>query len=204
VRRGAPSHTLHRRAAAPLSSVFVVSLVLPAPAGVYQLVMYFGLAQAAAAGPAHDLLQRFVGGGAAFRNARFKLFPLVSEGPWIVRKAIGSRPALLGRALKQRFSATACGEGGARLPLFHVVADCNSSPAAGRAVTLAKSYARSLVVDLAFAVEPQAEAELPERLLGAVRLHHLSLDEVPFFDPARASPAESRRAPSDEGAHLVE
>jgi len=85
-----------------------------------------------------------------------------------------------------------------------VVADCNSSPAAGRAVALAKSYARSLVVDLAFAVEPQAEAELPERLLGAVRLHHLSLDEVPFFDPARASPAESRRAPSDEGAHLVE
>jgi len=106
VRRGAPSHTLHRRATAPLSSVFVVSLVLPAPAGVYQLVMYFGLAQAAAAGPAHDLLQRFVGGGAAFRNARFelplspqisaspalgaafrnarfKLFPLVSEGPWI-------------------------------------------------------------------------------------------------------------------------
>ena len=35
-----------------------MSLVLPAPAGVYQLVMYFGLAQAAAAGPAHDLLQR--------------------------------------------------------------------------------------------------------------------------------------------------
>ena len=41
------------------------------------------------------------------------------------------------------------------------MADCNSSPAAGRAVALAKSYARSLVVDLAFAVEPQADTHLP-------------------------------------------
>ena len=62
--------------------------------------------------------------------------------------------------------------------------DCNSSPAAGRVVSLVKSYAKSLVVDLAFVIEAQGEAELPERVIGCGRLSHVDLGEglIPRFD----------------------
>ena len=35
----------------------------------------------------------------------------------------------------------------------------------------------ALVIDLAFVIEGQDEAELPERLLGAVRMHRINLKE---------------------------
>ena len=62
--------------------------------------------------------------------------------------------------------------------------DCNSSPAAGRIVSLVKSYASSLVVDLAFVIEAQTADELPEAVIGAARLLHIDLGEraVPSFD----------------------
>ena len=60
---------------------------------------------------------------------------------------MGSTPAVLGKTLRQRFHR---GE-----EYFEVDVDCNSSPAAGRVVSLVKSYAKSLVVDLAFVIEAQ-------------------------------------------------
>lgn len=33
--------------------------------------------------------------GDDLRNLRFKLFPAILEGPWIVRKAVGSKPTLI-------------------------------------------------------------------------------------------------------------
>jgi hypothetical protein len=217
-RAGAPSHTLQARTATPLSSIFAVSLVLPSPSGIYQLVLYFGMRVDAAHGPAHDLLQAFTGGSDSFRNSRLKLLPAVAVGPWLVQKAVGTRPAILGKVLKQRFhtgetglpAAQPPGEGpsaaaspgmpappghalataGRRhvssvgpLPILEACVDCNSSPAAGRIVSLVKSYARSLVVDLAFTLEPQREAEMPERVLGCARLCRIHLEEgrIPVF-----------------------
>ena len=112
----------------------------------------------------------------AFRNARFKLIPSVSDGPWLVKSAVGSRPALLGKTLKQRFFV---GEGYTEVDI-----DCNSSPAEGRIVSLVKSYAKSLVVDLAFVLEAQTAGELPETLLGSARLRHVDLSEeaIPSLD----------------------
>jgi hypothetical protein len=211
-RAGAPSHTLQHRTATPLSSIFAVSLVLPSPTGIYQLVLYFGMRADAADGPAHELLQAFAGGSDAFRNGRLKLLPAVSVGPWLVQKAVGTRPAILGRVLKQRFytgettgglpatpgvqpagaawpgvpappAGVLAAAGCRSLPILEACVDCNSSPAAGRIVSLVKSYARSLVVDLAFTLEPQRAAEMPERVLGCARLFRISLDEgrIPTF-----------------------
>jgi len=36
------------------------------------------------------------------RNARFKLIPRVIGGPWMVRKAVGSTPVLLGTKITHR------------------------------------------------------------------------------------------------------
>ena len=61
---------------------------------------------------------------------------------------------------------------------LEVDVDCNSSPAAGRVISVVKSYAKSLVVDLAFLIEAQNGDELPERLLGCARLSHIELDDA--------------------------
>jgi len=127
---------------------------------VLQLVLYFGVLAAAASGPAHQLLRAFTAPDTsdAWRNGRFKIIPGVEAGPWIVRKAVGNKstPAILGKQLKQTFSSSP--------GVFEVAVDCNSSPAAGRIVSMVKSQARHLAVDLAFLIEPQSASELAERV----------------------------------------
>jgi len=104
---------------------------------VLQLVLYFGVLAAAASGPAHQLLRAFTAPETsdAWRNGRFKIIPGVEAGPWIVRKAVGNKstPAILGKQLKQTFSSSP--------GVFEVAVDCNSSPAAGRIVSMVKSQA---------------------------------------------------------------
>ena len=51
-----------------------------------------------------------------------------------MRKAVSSRPAILGKTLRQRYFKTD--------EYFEVDVDCNSNPAAGRIVSLVKSYAK--------------------------------------------------------------
>ena len=48
--------------------------------------------------------------GDDLRNLRFKLFPAILEGPWIVRKAVGSKPTLI--AQKVRCGGFGCGGSG--------------------------------------------------------------------------------------------
>ena len=134
-----------------------------------QVVLYFGVAVDDRPSAGSRLYERFCAGSDAFKNKRFKLIPSVAEGPWLVQTAVGSRPSILGKALKQRWVR---GDG-----YTEVDVDCNSSPAAGRIVSLVKSYARSLVVDLAFVIEAQTTEELPERVLGCARMLHIDLSE---------------------------
>ena len=169
-RPDSPAHTLAKRTTSDVDFVFVVNMVLPAAEGVYQVVFYYGLLREQG-GPsaASRLLERFINGTDAFRNARFKLIPTVVEGPWLVQKAVGNRPALLGKTLRQRWHR---GDG-----YLEVDVDCNSSPAAGRVVSLVKSYSMALVVDLGFVLEAQTSDELPERVLGCGRMMHITLED---------------------------
>ena len=183
-RADAPTASLASRAAEhPIRSALVVNLVFPSSTdGVYQLVFYFGIWSGDEESGHAALLRRFCAGSDAFRNARLKIVPRVVDGSWLVKQGVGSRPAILGKTLKQRFYR---GEAeGLREGYFEVSVDCNSSPAAGRVVSLVKSYAKSIVVDLAFIVEAQTADELPERVIGCGRLAHVELSEslIPSID----------------------
>ena len=48
----------------------------------------------------NSLFGRFVHGTDEFRNARFKLIPHVALGPWVVQRAVGTKPLIVGKALK--------------------------------------------------------------------------------------------------------
>ena len=114
------------------------------------------------------MLQHFLeGSNDKFRDKRFKLIPTVEEGPWIVKAGVGKTPAILGSKLSQKYFQ---GDG-----YLEIDIDVGSSQIAGQVLKMCKNAAEQLVIDLAFTIEGKKEAELPEHILGAVRLHQLSL-----------------------------
>ena len=64
---------------------------------------------AAAARKSFDtLFERFVRGDTAFRNSRLKLLPFVVDGgSWMVNKAVGNRPAIIGKAMATTYHCNA-------------------------------------------------------------------------------------------------
>ncbi len=53
--------------------------------------------------PERLLLERFLDASNAERNDIIKVIPKVTEGPWIVKKAVGQTPAIIGRKLKAAY-----------------------------------------------------------------------------------------------------
>lgn len=174
----------------------------------------------AASPPLLRLWRRFTAHGPeadAFRNERWKVIPRIAEGSWIVQRAVGTKPALLGTKLKHTWiicepegsvpppppahagpaaqvavgSEDAGCDAGLVLPVRqrgqsftiaegpgpYIEGDCDvsSSAMATMLVSLLQQYAKHLVIDLAFAIEPRDEDELPEAVLGVVRLSRIDV-----------------------------
>jgi hypothetical protein len=120
-----------------------------------------------------------------FRDCRFKIIPRIAAGPWIVRKGVGCVPAILGKKVEQKYYRSD-GEGGgnhgSRKNYMEVVADVSSSMVAGRILGLVKSAGKALTIDLSFTLQGETEAELPESLLGGVRIYNCDLDKLMEVD----------------------
>ncbi|KAH6768203.1 ENHANCED DISEASE RESISTANCE-like protein [Perilla frutescens var. frutescens] len=119
--------------------------------------------------PSHEhlLIRQFLEGDDAFKNSRLKLIANVVKGPWIVKKAVGEQAiCVIGRVHTCRYSM---GEN-----FVEVDIDVGSSMVASAVVHLAFGYLTTLTIDLAFLIEGQTESELPERILGAIRLSELN------------------------------
>ncbi|KAK6129921.1 hypothetical protein DH2020_036315 [Rehmannia glutinosa] len=130
----------------------------------YSMVFYF------VAKELGSLLQRFVDGDDDFRNSRLKLIPSVPKGSWIVRQSVGSTPCLLGKAVDCNYI---------RGPNYlEVDVDIGSSTVANGVLGLVIGVITTLVVDMAFLVQANTTEELPERLIGAVRISHLELSSA--------------------------
>ncbi|KAL9406161.1 hypothetical protein Peur_003133 [Populus x canadensis] len=139
----------------------------------YSMVFYFVTKELVPG----SLLQRFVDGDDEFRNSRFKLIPSVPKGSWIVRQSVGSTPCLLGKAVDCNYI---------RGPKYlEVDVDIGSSTVANGVLGLVIGVITTLVVDMAFLVQANTTEELPERLIGAVRVSHIELSSaiVPKLDP---------------------
>ncbi|XP_020599133.1 protein ENHANCED DISEASE RESISTANCE 2-like isoform X2 [Phalaenopsis equestris] len=153
----------------------VVNVQVPASTH-YSMVFYF-VSKALVSG---SLLQHFVDGDDEFRNSRFKLIPSVPKGSWIVRQSVGSTPCLLGKAVDCTYI---------RGPKYlEIDIDIGSSTVANGVLGLVFGVITTLVVDMAFLIQANTYEELPERLIGAVRVSHLELSSavVPQLDPNSA------------------
>lgn len=136
------------------------------------LCLYFACEESAltTAAPPHlrRVWQRFTATGAdEYRKNRWKVIPRIAEGAWLVSSTVGSKPALLGTKLEHTWHF---GAGFAEV-------DCNvvSSSIASMIVGVIEGAAKNVVIDLAFTIEGREESELPETLLGAVRLSRMDL-----------------------------
>ena len=149
---------------------FVINIQIPG-ATTYSLASYYMLKTPLEETP---LLDRFVNGDDAFRNARFKLIPYISKGSWIVKQSVGRKSCLIGQALEVNYFR---GKNYLELDI-----DVGSSTVARGVVNLILGYLNNLVMELAFLIQGNTEEELPEFLLGTCRLNHLDASKAVSTD----------------------
>ncbi|CAI5719004.1 unnamed protein product [Hyaloperonospora brassicae] len=160
----------HAERGTEMPFTFVVNFVVPGTPRI-NLVLYYQVPHPSVltdGSPSSELMADFLDSSDEFRNERFKLIPCIVEGSFIVRQAVGSTPALIGKKLRQ---PTYRGK-----QYFELDVDIGSSAVANRVVGLVSGYTKKLVIDMGFVLEGQSPDELPERLFGSVRLVHLDLD----------------------------
>eukprot|EP00210_Caulerpa_lentillifera_P002791 g2666.t1 len=113
-------------------------------------------------------LLRFLKSDNKGRNGMFKLIPKVVEGNWIIRNSVGHTPVLMGRKLRQTYHTGA--------GYFELDIDISSSKTASAVIGIVQGATKKLTVDLAILIQGDNEEELPESLLGTVRLDHVDLE----------------------------
>ncbi|XP_064965691.1 protein ENHANCED DISEASE RESISTANCE 2-like isoform X1 [Musa acuminata AAA Group] len=151
--------------------LFAVNLQVPGRE-CHSAVFYFAAEEPI---PPGSLFYRFVHGDDAFRNSRFKIVNRIVKGPWIVRAAVGNHAAcLLGKALTCNYHR---GEN-----YLEIDVDIGSSAIANAILHLALGYVTAVTIDMGFLVEAQAEEELPERLLGAVRVAQMEMSSATYVE----------------------
>ncbi|KAL3700947.1 hypothetical protein R1sor_018969 [Riccia sorocarpa] len=164
-----PSSIVQSAAGKIAPFIFVVNLQVPAKPN-YSMVFYYVADRPLRKG---SLLDRFVNGDDAFRNARFKLIPSIVEGYWMVKRAVGTKACLLGKAVTCRYLRED--------NFLEIDVDIGSSSVARGVIGMVLGYVTSLVVDLAILIEAKEEKELPEYVLGAVRINRIKAESaVPY------------------------
>lgn len=161
-----PNRLVQSEGGKKLPFILVINLEIPAKP-YYSLVMYYGAERPI---NKQSLLGRFIEGSDVFRDSRFKLIPSIVEGYWMVKRAVGTKACLLGKAVTCRYLRED--------NFLEIDVDIGSSSVARHIMGLVLGYATDIVVDLAILIEAKEENELPEYILGTVRLNRLKLDSA--------------------------
>lgn len=117
--------------------VFVMNILLPGTPN-HQLMAYFALDDISeidgTSGTPWSILANkfFFGESDEFRDNTFKLIPAVVEGNFMVRKAVGATPAIMGTKLKQYYTKDK--------RFFEIFLDVASSSVAAGVVRVVKGY----------------------------------------------------------------
>lgn len=161
-----PKCLVQSEAGKKIPFILVINLQVPAKPN-YSLVLYY-----AADRPVNkdSLLGKFIDGTDSFRDSRFKLIPSIIEGYWMVKRAVGTKACLLGKAVTCKYLR--------QDNFLEIDVDIGSSSVARGVIGLVLGYVTSLVVDLAILIEGKEDAELPEYILGTVRLNRVRVDSA--------------------------
>ncbi|CAJ1945639.1 unnamed protein product [Cylindrotheca closterium] len=113
-----------------------------------------------------------------YKSARLKLIPNVVEGPWIVRNLVAGTPTIIGKKVPMSYQYVP--KDGSLQDFFECNLDVgNSTKAAQKIVSVCRRYMTALTVDIGFVIEGTAADELPEQMMGAIRIHQVDSDKAP-------------------------
>jgi len=123
---------------------------------------------------AERLWRMFLEGDDAYRNRRLKFIPRLVEAPWLVKKMVGTAPALIAQKLPVSYY------GSVEENYFEISLDVTAGPQIANTIaTTVASKSDVVTVDLAFLIEGLVdEKELPEQLLTVYRLHHVNMKKT--------------------------
>mmetsp|Transcript_4980 Transcript_4980/g.9631 ORF Transcript_4980/g.9631 Transcript_4980/m.9631 type:complete len:1118 (-) Transcript_4980:203-3556(-) len=125
------------------------------------------------------LLHRFLTCEDKFRTSRFKIIPRIAEGNWAVKKVVGTTPAILGNKLTQTYYKDPNGH------FIEVMSDVGSSKVGSGILNMVKGSAKTLKLDLVFLFESQKIDELPEKLVGGIRMIQFDLKKCENINKKR-------------------
>ncbi|KAK6158470.1 hypothetical protein DH2020_005784 [Rehmannia glutinosa] len=152
--------------------LFSIVFNLQVPGSTHYSMVFYFVAKELVTG---SLLQRFVDGDDEFRNSRLKLIPSVPKlaldagdmvAFWDWFCCVSSHCRNIHAA---QYST---------IVLDQIDVDIGSSTVANGVLGLVIGVITSLVVDMAFLVQANTTEELPERLIGAVRVSHIELSSA--------------------------
>jgi Protein ENHANCED DISEASE RESISTANCE 2, C-terminal len=128
-----------------------------------------------------DVWTKFLNGDQQYRDARLKLLPVVVEGPWIVKTAVGngSAPALLGKAIPLQYYFQK--PDGKRKGVYEVDVIITASTIAKGILNVVKGHTNSLAIAFALIIEASEKEELPETVLCSFQVHFLNLEDCPML-----------------------
>lgn len=98
------------------------------------------------------------------------MIPYIPEGPWVVRNLVSGKPAIIGNKLPVTYTYVPASDGHAE----YLEADLDvgsSSATAKRIVSMCRRYMNLLTVDIGLVIQGNCKEELPEQMLGSIRLH---------------------------------
>ena len=128
--------------------------------------------------PAERVLAAWLSGDSDYRSDRLKLISYVPEGPYLVRKMVTGKPAIIGRKLPVKYKYTP--KDGSKMDFLECELDIGSSSAtARRIVSVCRRYMSALTVDIGFVIEGKTPMELPEDMMGAIRVHEIDPIKAP-------------------------
>mmetsp|Transcript_36988 Transcript_36988/g.96938 ORF Transcript_36988/g.96938 Transcript_36988/m.96938 type:complete len:954 (-) Transcript_36988:61-2922(-) len=158
---------------------YVINLIIPAKFGNMAVVMCFQPEDPmwrTSEALVYKMFRKMMDGDDATRKQRFKLLPQVVEGPYIIRKTVPVKPALVAnKGLMCPFHKAE--------HYFEVDVDITSDSTAKYITKLALGYSASIVVDIAFLVEGREATELPEAVSGVIRFNRLDLKQHKVVAP---------------------
>lgn len=107
------------------------------------------------------------------KDTLWKMVPMVVDGPWVVKRVVGGKPAIIGSKLPISYVYQPPQPEHNHADYFEADLDIVSSAAARNILAVVRSYTQILTIDLGFVVQGNKVEELPEQMMMGLRIHGL-------------------------------
>ena len=136
--------------------------------------------------PTDRCVARYLMGDKNHKDNTLKLFPIVVEGPWVVKASVGGKPAILGTKLPVNYvyqGESEAADGSKQQCYLEADLDIVSNSTARGILSMVRSCTQDLTIDLGFACQGSKEDELPEQMLTGCRIHGIDPLNSPPLPP---------------------